>query len=263
MHKDIDRIPGRPADGKFINRPQEQVDSILNRTGDTIILDNFISDQDIDILLEIYNNGTGKDYKNIGWENDLRTGPTTLIVREFKEDTRFIEVFDRIQNKLGINLKIWGGNFFETTKPYIIHNDVDFRHDRIPGKCLVIPLVKNYNSDKYKASNDDAKFYIFDQMFFHGAVKCFKNSKDIVSPYNVPLYDYKDIHGIHSDNRIPDIDAGHMKQEWLEGFSIESACNWVPGDVIVFDCVRLHCASNFLDHGIESKIGLSLFTSYT
>lgn len=257
-----DRNIGKPDNHAIVQRPDDQVTQILDRTGDTVILDQFISDQDIDTLLEIYNKGTGKDYKSIGWENDIRTGPTTLIAREFKDDPNFIEIFDRIQNKLGIKLKIWGGNFFETIKPYIIHNDIDFRHEIMPGKCLVIPLVKNYKVNNYKASNEDAKFYIFDQMFFHGAVKCFKNNKDIVSPYNVPLYDYSNIHGIHSDNRIPDVDAGHMKQEWLEGFSIESACNWVPGDVIVFDCVRLHCASNFLDHGIESKIGLSLFTSY-
>jgi len=69
---------------------------------------------------------------------------------------------------------------------------------------------------------------------------------------------------LHEDNRKPDINTMFDEKypQWMEGFSIESSCDWVPGDVIVFDCVRLHCASNFLDNGIYKKIGLSLFTSY-
>ena len=60
----------------------------------------------------------------------------------------------------------------------------------------------------------------------------------------------------------PNIDTGHMKNEWLEGFSVETECNWVPGNVIIFDCAKLHCASNFLDNGIIEKTGLSIFTEY-
>lgn len=256
------RNAGRPADGKIVYRPKEQVDQMLDRCGTTVILKRFISDIDIDTLLNLYYAGTNKDYKNIGYKSNPSSGPITYIAKEFKHKSEFVEIFDRIQQKLNLNLNIWGGNFFETTKPYIIHNDIDFRHEIIPGKCIVIPLVKNYKTDHHKASDTDAKFYIFDQMFFHGAVKCFKNSEEIISPYNIPLYDYSDIYKIHNDNRMPNVDAGHMRQEWLEGFSIEKECNWVPGDVIVFDCARLHCASNFHNNNIESKIGLSLFTSF-
>lgn len=247
---------GRPTDGKLIKRPQEQVDEILSKVSNTVVLKNFMSRSDRNILLDIYHNNKNRDHKN--------TGPTTLIAREFKDDPKFTKIFNKIQTKLELKLKVWGGNFFETETPYVIHNDVDYRHDIIPAKCIVIPLQKFYMENSV-VNDKDAQFYIFDQMFFHAPVKCFKNAKDIKNFYNWPLYDYTDVYGLHKDNRKPDINISHFDEkypQWCEGFSVESACNWVPGDVIVFDCVRLHCASNFLDNGVSKKIGLSLFTSF-
>ena len=246
---------GRPTDGKLIKRPQEQVDEILSNVSSTVVLKQFLSRTDRDALLKIYHNNTQRDHKD--------TGPTTLIAREFKHDPSFIKIFNKVQAQLGLDLNIWGGNFFEADKPYVIHNDVDYRHDIMPAKCLVIPLQRFYHEDAVM-NDTDAQFHIFDQMFFHAPVKCFKGSTDIPNFYNWPLYDYKDVYGLHEDNRKPDINTMFDEKypQWMEGFSIESSCDWVPGDVIVFDCVRLHCASNFLDNGIYKKIGLSLFTSY-
>ena len=204
---------------------------------------------------DIYNSNSRRIIKN--------TGPIALIADEFKELPAFQNIFNKVQKELQLDLNIWAGNFFETDKPYVIHNDVDYRHNIIPGKCLVIPLQKFYLEDA-PVRDSDTQFHIFDQMFFHAPVKCFKGSTDIPNFYNWPLYDYKDVHGLHEDNRKPDINTMFDEKypQWMEGFSIESSCDWVPGDVIVFDCVRLHCASNFLDNGIYKKIGLSLFTSY-
>ena len=238
----------------LIHRPQEQTDKLMSRLEDTIILKDFMSDKDIDALVDIYN-------KNLDQAKSKSTGPTTVITRHFKEDPEFIRIFERISAELGMDLGIWGGNFFDTGKPFAIHNDVDFRHDIMPAKCLVIPLVRTYKTDYVYVTEEDAKFYIFDQTMPHGPVKCFKGDPDRFSPYNVPLSDYKDIIGIHEDNRQPELDVT-FNRTWSEGLSVETATNWTPGDVIVFDCIRLHCSSDFREHGMLRKLGLSLFTQY-
>ncbi|MGY8867765.1 MAG: hypothetical protein ACKVJK_19340, partial [Methylophagaceae bacterium] len=106
---------GRPTDGKLIKRPREQVDEILSKISSTVVLKQFLSRTDRDALLKIYHNNTQRDHKD--------TGPTTLIAREFKHDPSFIKVFNKVQSQLGLDLNVWGGNFFEADKPYVIHND--------------------------------------------------------------------------------------------------------------------------------------------
>lgn len=238
----------------LILRPQEQVDELQRNLEDTIILKDFLADEEIDTLVAIYNNHLDKAKAKI-------TGPTTVITRHFKQDPEFVAIFERITNRLGLDLDIWGGNFFDTAKPFAIHNDVDFRHDIMPAKCLVIPLTKTYQTDYVYVTEEDAKFYIFDQTMPHGPVKCFKGEPDRYSPYNVPLSNYKDVIGVHPDNRQPEIDVT-FNRTWSEGLSIETETNWLPSDIIVFDCVRLHCSSDFRQHGILQKLGLSLFTKY-
>jgi len=238
----------------LILRPQEQVDELQRNLEDTIILRDFITDQEIDTLVSIYE-------KHLDKANTKTTGPTTVITRHFKEDPEFVEIFERISNKLELSLDIWGGNFFDTGKPFAIHNDVDYRHDIMPAKCMVIPLTKTYQTDYVYVTEEDAKFYVFDQTMPHGPVKCFKGEPDRFSPYNTPLSDYKHIIGLHADNRQPKLDVT-FNRTWSEGLSVERECNWEPGDVIVFDCVRLHCSSDFTQHGMLRKLGLSLFTKH-
>jgi hypothetical protein len=101
----------------------------------------------------------------------------------------------------------------------------------------------------------------FDQFYFHGPAKFFKGDVDIPTYYNKPVYDYKDINGlvntpfVDNDNHFT-----HLKSKWLEGLSLHSVLDWVPGNALVFDSVRLHCASDFRKLGIKSKLGISIFT---
>jgi hypothetical protein len=37
---------------------------------------------------------------------------------------------------------------------------------------------------------------------------------------------------------------------------------WKPTDALVFDSVRLHCASDFRKLNIQSKLGISIFTKH-
>ena len=59
-------------------------------------------------------------------------------------------------------------------------------------------------------------------------------------------------------DKVPVYYLTHLEDEWLKGLSFNSAHAWQPGNAIVFDCVRLHCGSNFEG----KKLGLSIFTEY-
>lgn len=239
-------------------RSQEQIQEILNKIGDTVILKNFIDSDTLQYLLDIYDSNSDKQFK--------KTGPTTLEYHNLKNDTVYQKLFSDIQDAIGIRLSQFAGNIFRTNVPYVIHNDVPRDHNIMPAKCIVVPMKKHY-SENQVPKDSDAKFYIFDQMYFHGPVKCFKNNpEEIYSPHNIPLYDYSDIYNLREDNSKPDIQDWHLtkdNRQWLEGLSIHKECEWIPGDVIIFDCVRLHAASNFLTSGITHKTGLSIFTTYT
>ncbi len=237
----------------MLNERQQQ---IIDNTSPTITIKNFLSEVEQIHLLNIHKDRPDheKVFKN--------TGPVVSKLPH-ESDHHYQNIMKRVESVLDAKIKPFGGNYFTVKKPHILHNDVPKDHAIIPGKCIVLPLEKVYTTYRLPML-DDAKFYIFDQMYFDRPVKCFKN-KDSAQMYekgNEPIFEYSGVHNLHQDNRIPNTDTGHMKQEWLEGFSIESECPWVPGDAIIFDCARLHCSSNFLENGMEEKTGLSIFTEY-
>ena len=61
------------------------------------------------------------------------------------------------------------------------------------------------------------------------------------------------------DNHIKEKYLTHLKDEWLRGLSFNSAHHWKPGNTIVFDSCRLHCASDFRKN-VKNKLGISIFT---
>ena len=102
----------------------------------------------------------------------------------------------------------------------------------------------------------------FDQVYLDGPSKFFNGEKNIETHYNTCVYDYKDVLGKNKDGieeHIKEKYLTHLKQEWLEGLSFNSAHKWRPGNAIVFDCCRLHCASDFRKN-VKNKLGISIFT---
>jgi hypothetical protein len=105
------------------------------------------------------------------------------------------------------------------------------------------------------------KLCFFDQFYFHGPSKFFNGDESIPTYYNKQVYDYQDVsglvNGVFSDNNNY---FTHLKPQWLEGLSLHSSLDWIPGHALIFDSVRLHCASDFRNLGIKSKLGISIFT---
>ncbi len=235
-------------------RSDEENKIIIDNLRDPYSLENFLSQDEVNELIDLYKNRDNKVHKN--------TGPVTSELKDDFETIPILKtVFEKIKNEVG-DCVIYTGFFFYVQQPHIIHNDDD-KLGPIVYKAFTLPLELEYNI------RDEDHLYpylcMFDQYYLDGPSKFFGGSKiDIPTFYNKQVYEYSRVMNKSSEP----FDAfarqkylTHLKPFWLEGLSFNSAHLWKPGNAIVFDCVRLHCASNFLDLGIKSKLGLSIFTA--
>jgi hypothetical protein len=192
-----------------------------------------------------------KVYKN--------TGPVTLDIKKYLTDPIVNAIINRIRDSIG-NFDITAGFFFFTNYPHIIHNDDLFDLPTNVYKAITIPLRLDSDEELTEFSN----LCFFNQHYFHGPSKFFKNSEDIPTYYNKCVYDYRRVDGLAEPNAISkevyEKYFTHLKPEWLEGLSLHSTFPWKPGNCMILDSLRLHCPSDFRTHGIKSKLGLSIFT---
>lgn len=224
-------------------RTQEQINVIRQHFSDPYAVENFISNGDILELISIYER-SNKTIKN--------TGPVTVDIVELLEEPVFQRILLAIKNEIG-SFKVTAGLFFKTDYPHIIHNDDTFELPETVYKAITIPL--------YAEGIGIPKLCFFDQCYFHGPAKFFNGDSNIPTYYNQQIYNYKDLDGIVDQPFSgPTEYFTHLKAQWLEGLSLHSAIDWIPGQAIIFDSVRLHCASDFRKLGIKSKLGISIFT---
>lgn len=227
-------------------RSTEQIKKIKNRITDPYFIDNFLTEKDVNSLVSIFENHRGdKIFKN--------TGPVTLDIGYYRDNEIFKIILKKLQQEIG-NFSITSAFFFQTDFPHIIHNDDTFEFPDV-YKGITIPLKL------YSAGKGFPKLCFFDQFYFNGPAKFFNGSENVPTYYNKQVYEYSEVDGI-VDSKIEDNwnYFSHLKPEWLHGLSLNSAIDWKPTRAIIFDSVRLHCASDFRNLGYTKKLGLSIFT---
>jgi hypothetical protein len=226
-------------------RTLTQINQIKTRISNPYSIEDFITELDIIHLINIFDNSQDKIYKN--------TGPVTLNIVPFLNDTVFVKIINKLKSEIG-QFEITAGMFFSTEFPHIIHNDDTFGLSDGVYKGITIPL-KIYGSDLVP------ELCFFDQFYFHGPAKFFNGSNNVPTYYNKQIYEYSKVDGVVT-NSFHDNDKlfTHLKSEWLQGLSLNSTLAWKPGSALIFDSVRLHCSSDFRQHGITHKLGISIFT---
>jgi hypothetical protein len=232
-------------------RNKQQIAQIKDRIADPYSIEDFISPSDVDHLVNLFE--SQKTEPNTVYKN---TGPVTLDIANYLEDPVISKIIVRLKEELG-NFEITAGFFFTTNYPHIVHNDDTFELPDGVYKGVTIPL-KTYGSD----SIPDLCF--FDQFYFQGPAKFFNGDTDIPTYYNKQVYDYADVDGV-VDSMIIDESTRcqyltHLKTQWLKGLSLWGTLKWKPTSALIFDSVRLHCASDFRQQGITHKLGISIFT---
>ncbi len=230
----------------MLTRSQEDKNFILDNLEETYFIENFISNSDIVELISSYQQSKNKVHKE--------TGPITSDIKHHNSPA-----LDKIKNKikeLYPNSQIMSGHFFYVDYPHIIHND-DKNSLPLTYKAFNIPL--SYEGD------ESPYLCFFDQVYLDGPSKFFNGETDMPTHYNKLVYDYENVVGKSKepfDEYLKDKYLTHIKDEWLKGLSFNSSHHWQPGNAIVFDCCRLHCASDFRKQNIKSKLGLSIFTQH-
>jgi hypothetical protein len=231
-------------------RTNDEIKQIKSRFRDPYSVENFLTEDQVSHLINLFDSQQieqNKVYKN--------TGPITLDIVNFLDDLVVKYIFDQLKELIG-DFELTAGFFFWTNYPHIIHNDDTFELPEGVYKGITLPLQINRG-----IGDELPKLCFFDQFYFHGPAKFFNKSVNIPTYYNKQIYEYSQVDGIVNE---PFNDSNklftHLKPEWLEGLSLHSTLEWKPGNALIFDSVRLHCASDFRQLGIKSKLGISIFT---
>lgn len=228
-------------------RTSEDKEFLISRFTDTIYVQEFLQPEEISYLIELFNNTDNKIYKN--------TGPITS--NSIMKDSILESIADRLRPLIG-DFKIQSSAFFNVKTPHIIHND-DFKTFPLTYKAITLPLKLEYA----KETNELPNLCIFDQYYLEGPSKFFNGDNEIPTYYNEQIYEYsqvqnKSLTGISRSDIQKYLT--HIKPMWLKGLSLNSIHTWKPGSAIIFDALKLHCASDFRKLGIASKLGISIFT---
>ena len=228
-------------------RPQEDKDFILSNLEETYYIEKFINEDDIKELVDVFESADNKVHKN--------TGPITSAIKDYNSPA-LSKIKDKIY-ALYPDSEIYHGMFFYVERPHIIHNDDNREKWPKIYKAFNLPLKYDGVEEPYLC--------FFDQVYLEGPSKFFNGEKDVKTYYNAIVNDYKDVLGKTDepfDLIMKEKYLTHLKDQWLQGLSFNSAHNWTPGNAIVFDCCRLHCASDFTKNNTKSKLGISIFTKY-
>lgn len=227
-------------------RTQQQKSEILARLQPTQVYENAIDALWLARLKTVWTDSE-KNYKN--------TGPVTVdFWPERQQAPEWWLEFDQLLKSYVGEHGTFATNFFEVKKPHILHNDDNERLWPRLHKTVVIPMevVK------------PTYFAVMDQCYLDGPVKIRSRHKPAKRVYynkdltdNSVLYNYT---GKDFDKSIYDKYFTHQPYDAFHGLSVERIAEWKPGNIIVFDTARIHTACNFLEHGIQSKLGFSVFT---
>ncbi len=225
-------------------RSEEERKSIINSFSEPVSFENILPKEYIEKLILEFRDQSDKIHKN--------TGPVTHNID--LENPVYLPLKDLVTRLVG-DVGITAAFFFYTTTPHIIHNDDTYELPKV-YKGLTIPL-------EYQGGTSHPYLCFFHQYYLEGPAKFFNGGINFPEFYNKNISDYKEVQGLSSQG-IPDVVKlkylSHLKPEWLEGLTFDRALPWIPGNILVFDSVRLHCASNFKQQGITSKLGISIFT---
>jgi hypothetical protein len=93
-------------------RSSEDKELLVSRFTDTIYVEEFLQPEEIQYLVQLFDNSNDKIYKN--------TGPVTS--NSIMKDSILESIVERLRPLIG-DFKIYSAAFFNVKTPHIIHND--------------------------------------------------------------------------------------------------------------------------------------------
>lgn len=233
-------------------RSDEDKEIITKNLIDPFSIEGFLSREEIDELISVFNSSPDTITKN--------TKTVSVSVKFYNSSTPTVlkRVIEKLEDHIG-PFEVFDSLFFKAVYPHIVHNDDNFNFPLL-HKAVTLPLQLEYED----ITSQCPSLCFFDQYYLNGPAKFFNGHEgEITSFYNTPIYEYSNVLNKKLDGISNDLQSKyftHLDPKWLEGLTVHSIIPWVPGNAIVFDCARLHAASDFRKLGIKSKLGLSIFT---
>ena len=239
-------------------RSQTDKDFILSHTETPYSIEDCVSEEDIEELIDIWETADNKEHKN--------TGPITSKIENFNSPA-LSKIRDLVYfGDYAGDIEIYYAFFFYVDKPHIIHMDDRIDESPLIYKAFTFPV-------RLDGGFEEPYLMFFDQFYLDGPSKFFKGESNKTKghhealqfsdlPRSMCVYDYSNVICTTENPFETDLPISHIKNEWLEGLSYNSAQKWKPGNAIVFDCCRLHCASDFRSAGVKNKLGISIFTQH-
>ena len=201
-------------------------------------------------LIECFKNNTMlKEYPGRAFALDL--GPALEIVNPI------------INNVLGIDTwECTGGNFFLTNTGYRVHADTGKDGPDKVLQTFVFPLEMTFKEGETPRL-DKNKFIVLNQTWAGDAAFFLRGSPDEPNEYNIVVKDYSTVGNLEEgimDGWLLD-NCPHLNPSNFYGLTVDKMFTWTPGVPMTFPRNRLHVNTPFPRHGIENKLGLSVFTS--
>ena len=145
-------------------RTQKDKDFILSNVREPYSIENYLSEDDIGELIDVWESSDNKEYKN--------TGPITSKIENFDNPALskirdLIYFGDEVEDrKVHPNIDIWYAMFFYVDAPHIIHMD-----DRID---TLTQIYKAFNFPlKFEGGSEEPHLMFFDQLYLDGPSKFF------------------------------------------------------------------------------------------
>ena len=217
-------------------------DTIRKNLSESVLLENVLTNGDIETI----------------WKLAFCNGN----VRKNKLGNIFISgqvvnrAYDYIKDKIPVEGKLYGGNFFIASHPYGLHldsfNRVDVKNDNTTVyKNVLIPLWIGGSAFGDYLTFFEQRLIDYGSAFNFGGSTSYKESKyQVYNDYS--SLQFVDRNGKNIDKKYNSLQFNlHDKDKYLQnieyvrltGMTIENVFEWKPGDIIIFDSVQIH-ASN-------------------
>jgi hypothetical protein len=214
-------------------------------------LENFISKEEINYCIDIYN-----ELPKFEPASHARATRKDYLMHS-EHDKRMQNLFlPKLQKFFpGQRIVVDGGNFTYWHQPVGIHTDgyqfayktkediVNFNH--VLGSAVLIPL----ETDTHLGT---PKTVFFNQTLFGGDYNFTDHNKDTIG-LAVDNFTFKEFEYTNETQKL----LSHIPKEELYGFSIEKIIPWKYGNALVWHRAQFHSSSSFV--GFNNKLHLVFF----
>ena len=239
---------------KYLQGEYYEQTKFENRT-----IDNFLTDQELEIFWEASQCGKTHDKKDTsmkplaellyGQDPSTHTTANYYIFGDFYDSPKWNHLVEIIQPKLeatfGDNIIASHIHVLDSHFPYGLHNDAEQPNMKLapdPAWTLIIPF-----------DTCDSRTYVFNER------SGFKDPMQFAKHYNVESHDLQTT-GLTQEQFDKDF-APITDLTNLGYLTTDTQFEWKRGSCFAADRFKYHCSSNFLNAGIKNKRAIILWTS--